>query len=63
MGYKGSWRRPSSGVVSEKQIQENHDELQKIPVFMLTTMTDPKVVAICNKLGCEEYISKERKSK
>jgi CheY-like chemotaxis protein len=40
-----------------RQIKAN-EELRKIPVIMLTTTEDPREVAHCHELGCNNYIVK-----
>ena len=34
------------------------DELRKLPVIMLTTTDDPREIARCHELGCNNYIVK-----
>ena len=45
------------GVEVLRQIKADK-ELRKIPVFMLTTTDDPREVARCHQLGCNNYIVK-----
>lgn len=45
------------GVEVLRQIKED-DELQKMPVIMVTTTNDPREVEACYKLGCNTYITK-----
>jgi CheY-like chemotaxis protein len=45
------------GVEVLKQIKADK-ELRKIPVCMLTTTDDPREVARCHQLGCNNYIVK-----
>jgi len=35
-----------------------HPELRKLPVTMVTTTDDPREVARCHELGCNNYITK-----
>lgn len=45
------------GVEVLRQIKQD-PELRKLPVTMLTTTDDPKEVARCHELGCNNYITK-----
>ena len=45
------------GVEVLRQIKADH-ELRKLPVTMLTTTDDPKEIAHCHELGCNNYITK-----
>jgi len=45
------------GVEVLRRLKE-HSELKKIPVIMLTTTEDPREVARCHELGCNNYIVK-----
>ncbi len=45
------------GVEVLRQIKED-PELKKLPVTMLTTTDDPKEIAHCHELGCNNYITK-----
>lgn len=45
------------GVEVLRQVKED-DELQKMPVIMVTTTNDPREVEACYKLGCNTYITK-----
>jgi CheY-like chemotaxis protein len=45
------------GVEVLRQVKANAD-LRKLPVIMLTTTDDPREVARCHELGCNNYIVK-----
>ncbi len=48
-------------VMDGKEVLEKikYDEnLQKLPIIMLTTSDDPEDVNVCHKLGCSAYIAK-----
>ena len=48
-----------NGIEVLRQIKEN-PELRKIPVFMLTTSSDPVDIDRSYELGCSVYINKPR---
>jgi CheY-like chemotaxis protein len=45
------------GVWVLEQVKAN-PELRKLPVIMITTTDDPREVARCHALGCNNYIAK-----
>jgi len=45
------------GVEVLRQVKENK-KLKKIPVTMITTTDDPRVVENCYALGCSNYVTK-----
>lgn len=45
------------GVEVLRQVKSD-PELRKLPITMLTTTDDPKEVAHCHELGCNNYITK-----
>ena len=45
------------GVEVLRQLKAEPD-LRKLPVIMLTTTDDPREVARCHELGCNNYIVK-----
>lgn len=46
-----------SGIEVLQQIKQDN-ELQNMPVVMITTTCDPKEIEQCYKLGCRKYITK-----
>lgn len=51
-------RMPRADGVEVLSRIKNHEELRKLPVFMITTTDDPTEVDHCHKLGCSNYITK-----
>ncbi|OHD11288.1 MAG: hypothetical protein A2086_12875 [Spirochaetes bacterium GWD1_27_9] len=45
------------GVEVLRQLKKDKD-FHKMPVIMITTTDDPKEIALCHEIGCNNYITK-----
>lgn len=51
-------RMPRINGIEVLQRMKKDQRLSNIPVIIITTTDDPKEIALCNKLGCVDYIVK-----
>ncbi len=51
-------RMPKMDGTEVLRLIKGDAELRKMPVVMITTTDDPREVALCHELGCNNYITK-----
>lgn len=51
-------RMPKKDGIEVLKELKNNSDLQRMPIIMVTTTDDPKEVAKCHDIGCNNYVTK-----